>query len=63
MNRLVPKLKPEFIILNSNSHFIALLVLFESYNITPSDNHRREFIVLLIFNENLIIKSLSNLVL
>ena len=49
MNRLVPKLKPEFIILNSNSHFITPSLRLSLIIPTPSDNHRREFIVSINF--------------
>ena len=61
MNRLVPKLKPEFIILNSNSHFktpslsVSLII-----SLLPVMLIAGSSFYLLIFNENLIIKSLSN---
>ena len=61
MNRLVPKLKPEFIILDSNSHFktaslsLSLIILLLPVTLIVGSS-----LYLLIFYENLIIMSLSN---
>ncbi len=61
MNRLVPKLKREFIILDSNSHFITpCLRLSLIIPLLPVIIIAGSSFYLLIFNENLIIKSLSN---